>query len=242
MHAIDRPALAEAMVEDRGMAADTMVPPIVGYYSEIDRIVTKYPNDLRRAEQLMGEVGYTKGPDGIFVSPTAGRFSQELGGLSEGQEAQDTTIVGDYLKRAGFDTRLDLIPAALRSGPEADEMTATFSGLNTNNNSLTPPLLGMHKFTSANIGSAENRWRGTNKMGWWTPAYDRLSDAFNSTLDTKEAEGLMVQMVKLVNDELPTIPLYFNFSVMAHVGSLRGPEAATPSSTIYYNIHQWEWR
>ena len=242
VHAIDRAGLAEAMVEDRSMAADTMLPRNISYYADIDRVATKYPFDPRRTEQLMSEMGYAKGPDGLFISATARRYSQELGGLSEGQEAQDTTIVADFLKRAGFDTSLNLIPAALRDGPQADEMSATFPALNTNNNSLTPPLLGMHKWVAANIGTAENRWRGTNKMGWATPGYERLFEAFNGTLNLREASRHMVQMVKIFNDELPAIPLYFNFSVMAHVGSLQGPEPATPSGTIYYNLHQWEWR
>jgi len=242
LHAIDRPALAEAMVDDRGMAADMMVPPVVGYYAAADRAIAKYPYDLRRTEQLMVELGFTKGADGVLVSPTAGRFSPELGGLSEGQEAQDTTIVADYLKRAGIDARLNLIPAALRSGPTADEMTATFPALNTNNNSLNPPMLALEKFTSATIGTPANNWRGTNKMGWSTPEYDRLASAFTSTLDSKEGDALLVEMLTMASNELPALPLYFNFSVVAHVGSLHGPEAATPSSTLYYNIHQWEWR
>jgi peptide/nickel transport system substrate-binding protein len=242
LHAIDRPSLAEAMVDDRGMAAETMVPPVVGYYAAADRAITKYPYDVRRTEQLMTELGYPKAADGILVSSTAGRLSPELGGLSEGQEAQDTTIVADYLKRAGIDARLNLIPAAMRSGPQADEMTATFPALNTNNNSLNPPMLAMEKFTSATIGTPANNWRGTNKMGWSTPEYDRLANAFTSTLDSKEGDALMVQMLVMASNELPALPLYFNFSVAAHVGSLHGPEAATPSSTLYYNIHQWEWR
>jgi len=242
LHSIDRPSLAEAMVDDRAMAADTMVPPVVGYYAAADRAITKYPYDVRRTEQLMAELGFAKAADGILVSPSAGRFSPELGGLSEGQEAQDTTIVADYLKRAGIDARLNLIPAAMRSGPQADEMTATFPALNTNNNSLNPPMLALEKFTSATIGTPTNNWRGTNKMGWSTPEYDRLANAFTATLDSKEGDALMVQMLIMASNELPALPLYFNFSVAAHVGSLHGPEAASPSSTLYYNIHQWEWR
>ncbi len=240
MHAIDRPALAEAMVEDSGMAADAMVPRIVGYYTAVDRAIAKYPYDVRRTEQLMAEVGHTKGADGIFVSPSEGRFSPELSGVSEGQEAQDSTIVADYLKRAGVDVQLDLIPAALRVG--TDEMKATFPALTTNNNSLTPPMLGVDKFTSATIGTPQNSWRGNNRMGWAHPDYDRLVNMFKGTLDQKEADGMMVQLLTLMSTELPALPLYFNFLVVAHVGSLQGPEAAAPRSTRYDNIHEWEWR
>ena len=240
LHAIDRTALAEAMVEDGGMAADTMVPRIVGYYAAVDRAITKYAFDVRRTDQLMAELGFTKGADGIFASATEGRFNPELSGVSEGQEAQDSTIVADYLKRAGVDVQLDLIPASLRVG--TDEMKATFPALTTNNNSLTPPMLGIDKFTGATIGTPQNNWRGNNRMGWSHPEYDRLVNAFKGTLDQREADGLMAQMLALMSNELPALPLYFNFLVVTHVGSLNGPEAAAPRSTRYDNIHLWEWR
>jgi peptide/nickel transport system substrate-binding protein len=240
LHAIDRPALAEAMVDDRAMAADAMVPNDVGYYPAVDRALTKYPYDLRRTEQLMAEGGSTRASDGIFMSPSEGRFRPELSGVSEGQEAQDSTIVADYLKRAGIDAQLDLIPASLRLG--TDEMKSAFPALTTNNNSLVPPMLGIDKFTSATIGTPENGWRGNNRMGWSHPTYDRLVDSFKGTLDPRAADDLMVQMLTLLSFELPALPLYFNFLVVAHVGSLRGPEAAAPRSTRYHNIHQWEWQ
>jgi len=52
----------------------------------------------------------------------------------------------------------------------------------------------------------------------------------------------MVQMVTFLSAELPTLPMYFNYHVTAHVGSLRGPAAVAPFSTPYANIHQWEWQ
>ena len=57
LHAIDRPALAEAMVDDRSMAADTIPPPTIPYYSALERVIEKYPYDPRRTEQLMAEAG-----------------------------------------------------------------------------------------------------------------------------------------------------------------------------------------
>jgi len=242
LHAIDRPALAEAMVEDRTMAADAMVPPTVGYFSAVDRAITKYPFDVRRTEQLMAAAGFTRGNDDIFVSPGEGRFSAELGGISEGQAAQDSTIVADYLKRAGIEARLNLVPASLRSGIGSDELNATFPGLNTNNNSLNPPMLGLHKFTSATIGTPQNNWRGNNVLGWSHPEYDRLVSVFNGTLEPREADALMVQLLALLSRELPTLPLYFNFLVVAHVRDLNGPEPFAPRTTYHHNVHQWEWK
>lgn len=240
LHAIDRPEVAEAMVEDRGAAAEVMIPNNVRYYPAIDRAITKYPFDVRRTEQLMAEVGYTKGPGGIFTSPTLGRFSPEVSGIAEGQEAQDATIINDYLRRAGFDAQLSLIPASLREGN--DEMKGTFPALTVNNNPMVPPALQVDKFISRNAGSPATNWKGNNRPGYSNPEFDRLVDTFSRTLDPNEAEALMVQMVIFMNEELPFPPVYFNFDVVAHAGGLRGPAGKPPFSTPYANIHEWEWK
>lgn len=243
MHAIDRSGLAEAMLGENGVAADTMVPPGVGFYPAVDRAITKYPFDVRRTEQLMAEVGYTKGAaDGFFASPTAGRFSPAVWGVADGQDAQETTIVADYLKRAGIDSQLWLYPESNRVGSKSDEFKVTFPALNDNNNSLSPPTLGIEKFTRANLATPQNNFRGTNHLGWTNPEYDRLVDGFFGTLDAKEGEAMLVRALVILSQEIPMLPLYPTFAVDAHVGSLHGPEAATPSSTRYYNVHLWEWR
>jgi ABC-type transport system substrate-binding protein len=103
-------------------------------------------------------------------------------------------------------------------------------------------MLGIDKFTSANVGTPQNNWKGNNRMGWSDPQYDRLVNAYKATLDASEADGIIVQMLTQLSNELPALPLYFNFLVVAHVGSLRGPDVAAPRSTRYHNIHQWEWQ
>jgi len=242
LHAIDRPALAEAMVDERGMTADAMLPQVVPFYADVDRAITKYPFDIRRTEQLMAETGFAKGADGFFVSSTGGRFSPQLMGVNEGQDAQDTTIVADSLKRAGIDVQLYLYPVVLRRASDSDEFKGSFPAMNTNSTSVTPPLLGLDEWDSPTIGTPQNNWKGHNRIGWSTPEYDHLLERFNATLDKKEGDGLLVRMLTILSNELPVLPLYSTFFVDAHVGSLHGPEVASPSSSLYYNIHQWEWQ
>ena len=39
----------------------------VDFYGEVDRVISKYPLDPRRTQQLLEEAGFTKGADGFFV-------------------------------------------------------------------------------------------------------------------------------------------------------------------------------
>jgi peptide/nickel transport system substrate-binding protein len=239
IHALDREAIADAMFEGAGLVAQTMGPPTLSFYDELLRVTTNYPYDLRQTEQLMAEVGYTKGGDGFYTSQVAGRFAPEMLGLAEGDEAQQTTIVADYLRRAGIDAGLRLAPAAQLA--QSDEMKATFPGLRSNYTGGTVDMGQQHLITSR-IAGPENRWRATNRIGWSTPEHDRLFEAWSGALDRTERNQLMIQMLRTVNEELPGLPLYFELSVTAHTGALEGPRTIAPDSTAYGNLHEWIWR
>jgi peptide/nickel transport system substrate-binding protein len=238
LHAIDRQALSEAILEGEGILADSLLPPTVGFAGEIDRAVTKYSFDVRRTEQLMGELGYRKGSDGFFTSPTDGRFNPEVRGVAEGQEGQETTIIADNFRKAGVDAALDMVPAAQRA--QSDELKASFPGFTTNYNTLSRES-GVGKLATARMANPANRWSGSNKSGWTHPEYDRLYDGWLTSLDLSERNRLLVQMMKVVSEELPLFPLYFNFEVVAHVADLRGPQTTAPGANRYGNLHEWHW-
>jgi peptide/nickel transport system substrate-binding protein len=238
-HALDRPALADAMLEDRNLVADTVPPPTMAYSQAVDRAIPKYPFDLRRTEQLLSEVGYAKGGDGLYASVIDGKLRFEVRGVSGGQEEQDTTIVAGAVREAAMDGHITLLPTSSRQVDE--KMKSTFPGVTLNNNTLQRGL-GLDKWHTSRLGGPENDWTGTNRMGWTNPEFDRLYDAWRTTLSRDEAAQRMVEMMKLLSEELPSLPLYYNYQVVAHTATLAGPQPLTPDSTRYSNVHEWHWR
>jgi len=238
-HSIDRAALAETMLDDSSMVADTVPPPSVPYYAEVMRAVARYPYDLRAAEQLMARVGYAKGPDGVFVSQTDGRFHLEIRGVSGGQEEQDTTIVAGNLRDGGLDPTMMLLPSSTRAVD--DRTKGTFPGLTLNNNTLQIGL-GLNKWLTSNIGGPWDNWTGGNRMGWSNAEFDQTYEQWSTTLDRADSARLMAQMMKVLGDELPSPPLYYNFQILAYSGALTGPQVITPDSTRFGNIHEWMWK
>jgi peptide/nickel transport system substrate-binding protein len=232
IHAIDRKSVADAMLEGEGIVAETIARPDQPWYNDLDRIVAKYAYDLRRSEELMREAGFAKGGDGFYAGAD-GRFTFEVLGISEGQEGQETTVLHDAFRRAGFDAQLRLVPSAQMQA--SDELKSTYPAWRTNYGVSPNRLLGY------NIATAENRWGGTNKFGWINAEHDRLFDLWNRTLDRRERDRLQVDIHKLINDELPVLPMYFNFTVIAHAAGLQGPQGSAPETSTYHNIHQWQW-
>src|SRR5713226_5968164 len=100
----------------------------------------------------------------------------------------------------------------------------------------------MNKFITSEMATVENSWRGTNRTGWSNPAFDSAYDRFSKALERDERNTLMAEMARLLNENLPVMPLYFNFEVIAHSAGLKGPQVSAPTSTIHGNIHEWEWR
>ena len=58
---------------------------------------------------------------------------------------------------------------------------------------------------------------GTNRGSWLNADYDRLQSAFRVTLDRSQRQSQLIQMAKVVSEELPSIPLYYRAKVVASV-------------------------
>src|SRR5439155_9854235 len=96
---------------------------------------------------------------------------------------------------------------------------------------------GEQVFTSEQIGTPANRWGGSNRGGWSNAEYDRLWEAYNTTLEPSERDRQLVRMAQIVSEELPIFILYFNYGVVAHT-----PEVSGPKYKTLWNVHEWQVR
>src|SRR5437879_916413 len=104
---------------------DSPVSPYSIWAAAADRGAVKYPFDPRRSEQLMGEAGFAKGPDGIYSSPTEGRLSFDVKGNAGATEPLLSFLAAGW-RKAGFDAQESVLPAALGQNPE---LRATYPGM-----------------------------------------------------------------------------------------------------------------
>ena len=236
-YAVDKQAINDGIYEGEGINSDSVIPPTVGYFAEIDRAVTKYPFDPRRSEQLMAEAGFTKGPDGFFASPTEGQFSPELKVIQNAQNESEQAIMASVWRRAGFDVREAVLPAAQA---QDGQVRATFQALFTTGGSLGEGAL--QSLGTAGTPRVESRWIGTNRGSWSNAEFDRLVDAYNTTLDRGVQIQQIARMAAIFSDELPAIAVNFNPGITAHVAALTGPQVVAPDTQPTWNVHEWELR
>jgi hypothetical protein len=50
-----------------------------------------------------------------------------------------------------------------------------------------------------------------------------------------------VELLKLVSDEVPMLPLYNNLSFLAYASGLKGPMVTLTSNAATFNVHEWYW-
>lgn len=240
-HAIDRQALNEGLFEGQGFGSEGVVPPSVPFFSEVDRSIAKYAYDPRRSEQLMAEAGFAKDREGLFAGAGGERFRTDVRVTAGPEFERGQAILADTWRRAGFDVRSSVLGAAQARDREARQ---TFPGMASRGGGITE-----RTFTTGDIGSLANRWTGENRGGWSNPEYDRVFDGFSKTIDRDERVRHVVQMTKLVSEELPIYSLYFAIQVNTQVAGLRGPDPGSPGFGVsapgtlqYWNVQEWELR
>ncbi len=235
-HGIDKQAVNEGVYDGEAILSDSAIPPNVSYYAAVDRAVVKYPFDPARSEQLMAEAGFVKGPDGFFVGPD-GRFVADSWVFQSAQNEAQGTVMASIWRTVGFDIHEVVQPAAMTRDAQARSLFPALSS--------TGGLLGEEALaTMGTRGTprATNRWFGTNRGSWSNADFDRLADAFQTTLDRNERIQQVVQMVRVFSDELPSIALNFNPQVTAFRSLLTGPKVVAPGVAITWNVHEWEMR
>ncbi len=235
-YGIDRDSLNEALFDGEGFMTETGIPHDMRYFPELDRAMVKYQYDPRRSEQLMAEAGFVKDASGLFAGSSGERFSPEFiveaGTVFERQLALMTETWG----RAGIEVQPGILPTpAMRD----NEARATFTALYAPSTGAGERSLQIQ--ASSAIGSPANRWIGINRGAWSNPEYDRLYELFNATLDRRDRDRLVVDMVKLHSEQLPVYYTYFNIGVLAHLANLKGPAAGYVDRLSYWNVHEWEF-
>jgi peptide/nickel transport system substrate-binding protein len=237
-YAIDKPSLDETFFDGTGAVTSSMISPrAVSYYADIDRAITKYPYDPQRSEQLMNEAGLTRGTDGMYVGSDGQRFVLDAWTNTGFEFQRSLAAFVDGWQRVGIPSQQSFLSAPeLRDNELRAKLPMHFTAAAVGNESFATG------FASSLIPTAANRWRGGNRGGYSNAEYDRLVSAYNDTLNRAERNQQIVQIERIVSDELPIIMLWHNFHVVVYASTVTGPDTRSLRDLVVWNIHDWEMR
>jgi ABC-type transport system substrate-binding protein len=232
-HSIDRAAINDAINGGIALEADYYLPPNGIWGAEVQRGVVKHNYDLQMTDQLMREVGFTKGADGVYASPGSGPFTFEL--MANTTDVIEAPAIANDWEKIGFKVNQRVIPPALALD-QANKLGFPGVAITTQpatERTAVAPVPG-------NIPTPDNGWRGGSQISWTNPEYTRLVDQFSSTLDRTQRGEQMTQMAHVFSDDLGAISTHFPPLVWASAAKITGPHEGPPETNVFWNIHQWE--
>lgn len=240
-HTIDKDALNEGIFGGEAVAKTTdnfvfryfrtyYIPDIDRALRDVEGAITTYPYDARRAEQLLTEAGYARGRDGIWTGQAGERVSFEAWTDQGVQYERELAILAETWQRAGFEVRQFVNPAAQLRDNQARSSFPAVSTTSAGN---------LESFTSASIPTLANRWSGGNRGAWSNADYDRIAGTLATTLDGGERIRLVVEMSRLLSEQVPGWVLYYNPSVSAFYPKLKGPDNSANNSDVW-NVYEWD--
>ena len=241
----DRQAMVEELTGGEGVIMNTLTPP---EHPLTPPDLQAWAYDPVRANELLDEAGYKDyAGDGRRQDVQSGvPMTITLGTNSEsGLRQRINELFQENMSACGIPVVLYERPAGTWFGPGPDGPLfgrqfdlASFAWLGHVNPDCSI-------FATKNIPGPRSfdfgGWSAPNVAGWSNEAYDAACAEAELALPGGEGYGDAVrEALRLLNDELPALPLFTSFKAVAVRPGVRNvqPDAAQPSAL--WNIAEWD--
>ncbi len=203
---------------------------------------TKWEFNVDKANQLLDEAGWKRGPDGIRAKD--GKKLKLVFQTSINAPRQKTqAIVKQACQKAGIDVELKSVTASVYfSSDVANPDTARkfYSDIQMytiGSPSVPDPGLFMQQFLSWEIASRANKWQGRNPMRWRSDAYDETYRKAERELDPVKRAALFISMNDMAVDDGVVIPVVNRRWVAAMSHKLRATLSGWDND--FWNLKDW---
>lgn len=232
-YGIDRNAIVEGLLEGKGYVINTpMVPTLWSYPKEG---LVEYSFNEEKAKEYLKEAGY-EDTDGDGIVDKDGKKLALTLVVPTGDKVREQTgaVIKDNLKKIGVEIELDLMDF----------------------NAVMEKVVGNHEFELYLMGntlgsdpdptpnwystqaSDEKGVFGWNIAGFRSEEADKLMDQNTQETNQEKRAKVLQEFGRLLNKELPWVPLYAADITKAYRSDLTG---YSPNTFVdFYNVHLWE--
>ena len=238
LHLMDRQAIVDAIIHGLSTPADLAVLPTSRLYPIMEqRGIARYNFDRAQGERLLDAAGWPRGADGVRRN-AAGTPLTWNPAVSGEPDLPETLVIVDSFKAAGLVSEPDLISDSLSTNEKNERRGRAHSITRSAGLDYTY----WERYLSAEISTAENRWRGSNTGGYTTPAFEALYGQWRGALEPTPRIEREADLHKLLHDELAYLPLFYNVDVFAHRKGLVGPRPNySEARNVAGEIHTWRY-
>lgn len=238
LHSLDREGMIEAIVFGMATRADFYAPPEDATTKLAEqRRLPRYPYDPQRAERLFAETGLTRGADRVWRTAGGQPVQIDVTSSAGGSNVQEATAVASQWATVGLESK----PTPYSASADAREAKHDMQG------AVVWPwnfsILVARNLTAAEVGTRQNRWRGSNWGGYLNPTYEGFVKELSDTLDTGKRQEALFQLTKILADDLPVLPLFYQSDISIARKGVEGPGPVNSTQRASsWNIHTWELR
>ncbi|MPZ15755.1 MAG: hypothetical protein GEU73_15260 [Chloroflexi bacterium] len=237
MHAIDRQGLADTIQAGLTSVAHAYLTPTEAEYKDVEGRAIRYDFDPRKATQMIEDIGYSKGTDGMFRDSAAQRLVVEPWTTGETDIHVKTLFpVADNWQQIGVVVEPQVLP---QQRAQDRAYRATFPSFLLWRQPNDPVSISRHH--SSQIPLPSNNFVGTNNARYSDAEWDGLIDRYLTTIPRPERNQVLAQAVHHLTDQLNMMGLFYDSEPTLIWNRL---EHATGSrvqgSSLAWNAEQWE--
>jgi len=202
---------------------------------------TRWEFNIDKANQLLVEAGWQRGPDGIRAKD--GKKLKLVFQTSINAPRQKTqAIVKQACQKAGIDMELKSVTASVYFSSDVanpDTYGKFYADIQmfTTNLAAPDPEMFMRQFLSSEIASRGNKWQGRNITRWRNEDYDKTFRAAEGELDAVKRAALFITMNDMVVGDPVVIPVVYRPSVSAMSRQLRATVSGWDN--VLWDLKNW---
>ncbi len=174
-------------------------------YKSIEPFIVRYEYDPRRSTQMIEELGYRKGGDGMFDDAAGKPLSIQIMATQDDANAKPQFAVLDNWKTIGITPDAEIVTnqrqrdLAYRSNFRNFSLQAGIG--------YGPD--GMNALLSKEARTPERNYFGGNYIRWMNPETDTLVERYFTTIPFDQRMQVLGQLVRFSTDKLLWMPLYW---------------------------------
>lgn len=239
LHSLDRKEFVETLLFGLVDVAEYFAAPDEpAYRLALQRDVPRYPYDLARAEQLLNGAGWTRGQDRTFRNNAGQPLTIDVTSSNQGANVEESTTVAAQWSAAGFQSRPTPYPAIAEN---ATEIRHKAPGALIWPYNFSPTVI--KTFTRSEVGVEANRWRGGNYGAYANPAYEGRYADLTNTFDPAERNETTFQLLKMLADDVPALPIFFTPLSLIVRKNVEGPGTVSyMQAANAWDIHAWDMK
>lgn len=238
LHAIDRQQMADVLQFGMTTVGHTFISPKEPEYAAIERNIVKYDYDQRRAAQMLEELGYTKGADGVLRDRAGQKLTLQTR-TSLGDELQEKTMyaAGDDWRRLGVDIDVHLVPPQRAADAP---YRSTFPAYDVKRQAGS--IAYAANFHSGRVALPENNYLVSgNNARYRHPELDAAIDRYFTTIPMGPRMEAAGQVVRHISEQVAWMGMFYQTDPQVIANRILNVTLPVASGAdLLYRIYEWD--